>query len=646
MVVLGNRGRCAQPCRLPYTLLEKPKNGNSKLFKNPHKANNEKVLDNGYILSPRDLCSLAYIPRLIEAGVTCFKIEGRLKSPEYVATVTRIYRKYIDKVLHDEPYVIDENDQKELMQVFNRGGFSTGHLDTEPNLNLICKEKSNNMGLYLGNVSNYNKNKGYITLILNEKLAIGDTITFKQEPTKYTVSELMVNNSNIVSADIGTKVTIGRMKGKIYIGDKIYKLSSKSLTDTAHQSYLNCENKKIPLHCEIIVKEGKPVIMNVSPLHSNLPIYEDIHVTVQSNIIPEIAINNPITKERIITQISKTNNTPFVFKNIDIDLENNLHIASISSLNELRRMALSKIEESIISSKKRTSKLALTKLDKLLSFPEDSKVDSFQKEISLLLNTLNSDFDYLDLDKNHITRLYIPLKHFIHKEEQEILDELTRNFPVYIYMPSIIKNNYKNVIMHSLEEILGSYGIKGFVVSNLADFSFLQEYAKNYELIGNYTLNCFNSISLASYQKLGTKMLTLSPELMLDDIQHLASFPMPLEQIVYGNTPVMTSKYCLLGCSNKCYPACSMECKNDNKFYLRDRLGFEFRVIPDNLQTITTIYNSKTTCTTHIDTPITSLRIDILDESIEEINTIIDAAITGKKLSEGQYTYGNLNREV
>ena len=114
----GNRGRCAQPCRLPYKLVSKgtdyPK-GNV-----PNVAQNK----SGYLLSTKDLCGLEFIPDLINSGVMCFKIEGRMKSPEYVATVTRIYRKYIDLALSDKPYVIDENDKKELMQVFNRGEFS------------------------------------------------------------------------------------------------------------------------------------------------------------------------------------------------------------------------------------------------------------------------------------------------------------------------------------------------------------------------------------------------------------------------------------------------------------------------------------------------------------------------------------------
>ncbi len=118
---LGNRGRCAQPCRLPYKLEALP-NGNFPKVTDTSKGNVPN--GNGYLLSTRDLCGLEFIPDLINSGVMCFKIEGRMKSPEYVATVTRIYRKYIDLALSDKPYVIDEIDKKELIQVFNRGGFS------------------------------------------------------------------------------------------------------------------------------------------------------------------------------------------------------------------------------------------------------------------------------------------------------------------------------------------------------------------------------------------------------------------------------------------------------------------------------------------------------------------------------------------
>lgn len=192
----ANRGKCAQACRLPYQLLQ-----------------NDKVIDNGYLLSPRDLCGLDFLPALIEAGVKSFKIEGRLKSPEYVATVTRIYKKYIDLYFSSNPYEINEKDRKDLLQVFNRGNFSTGHLDKEPNLNLVFKEKQNNMGIYIGNVANYNDKKGHVTLNLNDKIAIGDFVTFENEPTKYRISELMFQNHNIPFACDNEVITIRKDEG-------------------------------------------------------------------------------------------------------------------------------------------------------------------------------------------------------------------------------------------------------------------------------------------------------------------------------------------------------------------------------------------------------------------------------------------------
>lgn len=195
----GNRGKCAQPCRLPYELISE-----------------NKLLDKGHLLSPRDLCSLDFLPELVKAGVKCFKIEGRMKTPEYVATVTRIYRKYLDKIFNNEPYIIENQDKKDLMQVFNRGGFSSGHLDEEPNKNLVFKTKPNNIGLPIGKIKKYIPSKSYIEVDLTEKIAIGDSIMIDSEKNKYTVSELISNGKNIKVAETGT-VLIGRLKGNIKV---------------------------------------------------------------------------------------------------------------------------------------------------------------------------------------------------------------------------------------------------------------------------------------------------------------------------------------------------------------------------------------------------------------------------------------------
>ena len=633
----GNRGRCAQPCRLPYELIEK-----------------EKIIDKGYLLSPRDLCALDFIPSLIEAGVKCFKIEGRLKSPEYVATVTRIYRKYIDLYESGKEYKVDEKDVTELKQIFNRGGFSSGHLSTKANHDLIYKEKPNNMGLYVGNVAGYNKLKGHVKLLLNENLAIGDNINFEKENTKYTISELMLNNSNVPNAKVGNKVVIGRMKGNIHIGDKIYKLSSKTQMDNAHNSYMS-EHVKLPVKCNITIKKGEPVVMEAAIYGLSDKLYKNISTKIISNLVPEKAINAPITKERIISQIKKTGDTSFEFEEINISMDNDIFIPSIKELNEIRRMALLKLENIIIAKVKRISQFSEDDLDGIYTKYQNSSLNKMKvveeprKNIAIYLNVIHPEFDYSKLSKKYISSVYIPLRFFMRKEYAEALETITSNFKTYIYMPAIIKANYKNVIKHGLEDFIDKFNISGFVVSSLGDFVLLEKYKKKYEFIGNFSLNSFNVNTINIYHNLGIKRVTLSPELNLHDIENIVSIEnghMPLELIVYGNMPIMKMNYCLLGVSNKCYPTCKMRCSTENKYYLRDRLGFQFRILPDNVQTVTTIFNSKTTCITHIDTGINSLRIDLLDETIDEINSIAEAAFKGNKLEGKQYTYGNLNREV
>lgn len=569
----GNRGRCAQPCRLPYELIEEKNNG---------VKTSDKVIDKGFLISPRDLCSLEYLPDLINAGVDCFKIEGRLKTPEYVATVTRIYRKYIDMALSGKNYAIDPKDVQDLKQVFNRGEFSTGHLSTLENRNLVFKEKPNHMGIYVGNVAGYNRLKGHIKLQLNSNIAIGDTINFEKENTKYTVSELCQNNSNIPNAGVGSKVTIGRMKGNIHIGDKVYKLSSKTLTTQAKASY-EAEQKKLPLKCTIHIKKNEPVVMEVSVQGSGR-LYKNISVKIQSDLIPERSINAPTTEERVKKQISKTTDTPFEFTEIEVDMDKKVFLPSIRKLNEIRRMALTRIENIIISRVKRESNYSENKLENLrnkyLASAETMSLENENdKHVAAYFNIINPELDYSKLSNKYISCAYVPLRYFMNKRYSDALKTICSKFATYIYMPAIIKTNYKNVIKHGLEDYVKEYNIRGFVVSNLADFELLEKYKKQYEFIGNFTLNAFNSVSINVLKSLGLSRVTLSEELNLNDISNIMQIEnqhVPLELIVYGNAPIMKMNYCVLGNSNRCYPQCKMRCQSHNKYYLRDRLRIRF----------------------------------------------------------------------
>lgn len=536
----GNRGKCAGPCRLPYELLQ-----------------DDKKIDSGYLLSTRDLCGLEYIPSLIDAGVNCLKIEGRMKSPEYVATVTRIYRKYIDLASSNNPYIIDENDKKELMQVFNRGMYCSGHFENTPNKNLVFKEKPNNMGLFLGIVEKYNKNKGYISLKLKEQINIGDTISLENESGSYTISELMEKSKNINETKIGQTVTIGRMKGNIKLGDKIYKLSSKQLSNNAKESYKK-ENKKIPLNCKIIIKKLNPISIHITSC-CNLPLYKDLSITCKLDCLPQDAKNRPLDKETIIKQISKTSNTPYEFKNIDITLDKNVFLPKLSILNELRRISLTNVENYALAKNNRnitsnTSIISNNKnktLDNMRTFV-NMKTEISQKsntKISVLLNILNSDYDYSKLE--NIDNIYIPLKYFTNKKYEQILKTISKKFDTYIYMPTVIKGNYKNLFYSNAENAVKKYEIKGFVVSNIGNIKLLndlfQDINKYFKIIANYTFNVFNSNTVLELKKLGISKFTISPEADKTTISKLCDYGyLQKELIVYGNTPLLNMNYCLL----------------------------------------------------------------------------------------------------
>ena len=393
----GNRGKCAQPCRLPYDLIE------------GSKENAEKI-DSGYLLSTRDLSSLDLLPTLVKLGINSFKIEGRMKSPDYVATVTRIYRKYIDLALSSSNFIIEENDKKDLMQVFNRGSFSSGHLESTPNRNLIFPQKPNNMGLYLGNISNFNASKGHITLQLNENLSIGDTISIDGETGSYTVSELMIKNTNLKSCPSGKTVTIGRMKGNIKVGKRVYKLSSKSLIDSCKLTYKeNSELRKIPIEASISIKQDKPILLTLKC--NAKPFYNNIEINVTSDIIPEPAQVTPITKERIADQLSKLGNTPYTFSKITVHLDDNLHIQSISALNGLRRTAIALLQETVISHFPKNRKNVNTGLVSIPSYPV-TKIEN--RTVSVLLEYIDPKLDYSNLVG--IDNIYIPLKYIINKK--------------------------------------------------------------------------------------------------------------------------------------------------------------------------------------------------------------------------------------
>ena len=623
----GNRGLCAQPCRLPYELIE----------------------ENNDLMSPRDNFGMEYLPELIKMGINSFKIEGRMKTPTYVGVVTKHYRKYIDLVLNNISLdndnlkqLIKENldnknqgtlltDKEEITQVFNRGGFSTGHFKPTPNKELIFKDKPNNMGIYVGTISHINENKGHLKLKLENTLSVSDRISINNE--SYTISELMIDNKNFETLEKGNLVKIGRMKGKISVGNKVYRIETAKLNKAISPTFKEDKNfRKVKLNGEIILKENTPICFKV---WSDDGFYKNIVSEITSEVIPQIALNKPITEEKVVEQLSKTGNTEFEFDYINVIMDDNLFV-QMSILNDLRRNVLEKLETIVLE--KYAHSLEPTNISLPTVFENTSNIiEQNYKSISLLLNILNPEFAYNTL--TDIDKLYIPLNYFVNSKFEAILNILTDTFNVYVYMPHILKDQRKQNI--SFENIVSKFNIKGFVISHISQLETVSKFGL--DLIANFNLNTYSSLSIQNLANNNFSSFTSSVELEKDEINNLnRNANLAQEVIVYGKIPVMTNGYCYLGKSNKCYKECDKKCNKNSKFYLKDRMDFKFRIVPDNINTLTTIYNSKTLSVKYNDIICDSVRIDILDETLDEIQEVIDTVKSGNRFEGKDYTNGKL----
>lgn len=607
----GNRGKCAGPCRLPYTL----------------ENSNNKKLASGYLLNTKDICSIDLIPQLIDSGIKSFKIEGRMKSPEYVGLVTKIYRKYIDLALSANKYEVDEKDRNNLIQIFNRGGFSTGYLNGYLGKKMAFYKRPNHMGIFLGRVLHFNPNKGHIKLTLSTPIEIGDTIQINDNI--YTISEIMIKNTNLSNTNIGQTITIGRIKGDIKINDEIFKVSSKSLNQSIKDT-LKKENIKRVINCNVYIKKNEPIKVKAFDNY--------ISCEYLSDIIPQKSIKTPITKERILAQFNKTGNTPFEFGTIDIELSDDISVP-ISSINEIRRKVLELYENTFKNQIKNTCKLSY------MNTHIPAKENIYDKKVSVLLNKLNKDFDYSKLQ--NIDNVYIPFRYFMKPEFEKLIFEINnlKNIKTYIYFPAITRKNYISLIKNNIDNIVNKYKINGFIISNIGQLELINHL--KLDIIANYTLNIFNNYTVDNLKNFNFKTITLSPELNTSLINNFKdNIDISYEFICYGRLQLMTSSYCVIGCNSiTSGSSCSHDCQKDT-YHLKDRLGFKFTIYQDDIDCISNIYNSKISSISCENLHIDNIRIDILDETIDEINNIVYTHKNSNRFEGKIYTNGNINKVI
>lgn len=311
----GNKGTCGQPCRLAYKL---QKDGKS-IDQIP-----------SYLLSPKDLCTLENVDKLIEAGITSFKIEGRMKRPEYVAIIVSQYRKAIDAYFNNQKIVDYKERLSKMKQMFNRG-FTGGFLLQDKNF--MASDYPGNRGINLGKVINYDYQKKLVKIKLETKLKQGDRIDFQGIDYTRTITKLFLNNKLVNFANANEIIEI-ELNTPVKKGTPVYKIIDLDLIEKAQASYQK-ENIKNEIEMYFTGQ------INTCP---NLTIiYQDKVVDTTSNLIIEPASKTPLSSKRIKEQLGKLGNTVFKAENIIVDFPDN-GFFSLKEINQMRRSAIEKLE--------------------------------------------------------------------------------------------------------------------------------------------------------------------------------------------------------------------------------------------------------------------------------------------------------------
>ncbi|MBE9233895.1 U32 family peptidase [Cuspidothrix issatschenkoi LEGE 03284] len=605
----ANRGECAQACRMPYDLIadgEVVNLGNRK-----------------YLLSPQDLAGLEVLPELVKSGVTSLKIEGRLKAPEYVANVTQIYRKALDKinVSPQKNITVREKDQYNLEMAFSRGLY-TGWFEGINNQQLVHANFGKKRGVYLGEVTRINNEQ--ITLKLQAPVKPGDGVVFdsghpevKEEGGR--IYEVTPKGKEVI-------LTFGRDNlnlRKIHIGDKVWKTSDPELDKQIRQSY-GGENPQFtrPINIDIYGEIGEKLIAIAEDELGNI-------VKIESEILIVEAHTKPLSTERLKEQFGRLGNTPFYLDTFSNHLNGNIMLP-VSELNRMRREIVTKLEE--LRTKPKLWQLNHhTKWQDLLNI--ESSPISTTPSLIVLVRNIKQLKAALTAD---IQTIYCELENpRNYGEAVKIFREPKNSASIFVTPPRITKPG-ENWILKQVKDA----GADGYLIRNYDQL----EYFADERCIADFSLNIANPLTADYFkQRFNLERLTASYDLNINQLEDLiTNYPARhFEVTIHQHIPMFHMEHCVF-CAflseGTDYTNCGRPCEKQ-EVKLRDRVGSE-HILKADAGCRNTVYNATAQTGAEyvqrlISLGLQHLRIEFLDETPEQVQKTIHYY---QQLLQGQIT--------
>lgn len=615
----GNRGQCAQPCRLLYRTPE---------AKRPQ-----------YLLSLKDICTLELIPEMIESGIYSFKIEGRMKKPEYAAAVAFQYRKYTDLYLkyyeecpaEEDPaayamkkYRVREEDRQMLLDLYNRGGFHTGYYHTQNGREMISLNRPNHAGVPAVKV--LAKKGRNVTAKALTDLYPQDIIELpmrkgREKADNYTCKDAVRKGMNVqipVFADTPFKM------------DEIWmRTRNSTLIDTLREEFVNGKIKERICGTFRLYPQEKATLTVKC---------RDAEITVAGEKAQE-ALSQPMSRERIEKQLRKTGNTEFEFSFLKAEIGEKVFLP-MQSLNELRREALETLEKVICEKYRRSGEV---------KDPEEDKTElSMEEEVlsGWTASVRTAEQMEVILEEEAIGRIYADCTMFPRIwEKDSYVEWITKvhaaGKEIYLVMPYIFRERTRKQYEAAYNRIFGA-GWDGILIANYESFAFLKEHGYTGRIMTDYNLYEFNQESRKFWKEKGVFEFTAPVELTERELQDLRV--KDGEVIVYGYLPMMISAGCIQKTTRGCLKKSGQTTITDryrNPFVVKNECDYCYNILynyvplylGDRMEEVYQIGPGR-------------IRLMFTTERQQEVRQILSAYFEGKELPEGTYTRGHWKRGI
>ena len=615
----GNRGQCAQPCRLLYRTPE---------AKRPQ-----------YLLSLKDICTLELIPEMIESGIYSFKIEGRMKKPEYAAAVAFQYRKYTDLYLkyyeecpaEEDPaayamkkYRVREEDRQMLLDLYNRGGFHTGYYHTQNGREMISLNRPNHAGVPAVKV--LAKKGRNVTAKALTDLYPQDIIELpmrkgREKADNYTCKDAVRKGMNVqipVFADTPFK------RDEIWMRTR-----NSTLIDTLREEFVNGKIKERICGTFRLYPQEKATLTVKC---------RDAEITVAGEKAQE-ALSQPMSRERIEKQLRKTGNTEFEFSFLKAEIGEKVFLP-MQSLNELRREALETLEKVICEKYRRSGEV---------KDPEEDKTElSMEEEIlsGWTASVRTAEQMEVILEEEAIGRIYADCTMFPRIwEKDSYVEWITKvhaaGKEIYLVMPYIFRERTRKQYEAAYNRIFGA-GWDGILIANYESFAFLKEHGYTGRIMTDYNLYEFNQESRKFWKEKGVFEFTAPVELTERELQDLRV--KDGEVIVYGYLPMMISAGCIQKTTRGCLKKSGQTTITDryrNPFVVKNECDYCYNILynyvplylGDRMEEVYQIGPGR-------------IRLMFTTERQQEVRQILSAYFEGKELPEGTYTRGHWKRGI